>query len=116
MKNIIIIILIFICVSCSRYGKNGDGNGNLKHQFLTEECETKPDVVSWLFLHPQEKTICYQYYKNKKFTGTTVGYHENGNIAFIANYVNGEEVVEKRKKYDKNGTLIDTTTDYELYN
>jgi len=109
MKKLYILFVILSCISCSRYGKDGDGNGNLKHEVLIEECETKPDVVSWLFLHPQDKTTCYLVYKKKKFTGTSVGYHENGTIAFIAKYKEGEEVVEDRKEYDKHGVLITET-------
>ncbi|WP_430411861.1 hypothetical protein [Kordia sp.] len=116
MKRVFIFLLILSCISCSKYGENGDGNGNLKHEFLTEECETNPDIVSWLFLHPQEKTTCYQLYKNKKFTGTSIGYHKNGNIAFISTYAKGEEVVEKRKIYDEDGVLIETANTYEVYN
>ena len=60
MKKIFITLLMLSCISCSKYGEDGDGNGNLRHDVLIEECETNPDIVSWLFLHPQDKT-CLLY-------------------------------------------------------
>jgi hypothetical protein len=106
MKKLYLFFIFISCISCTNYGEKGDGNGNLKHEFLTEKCESKPNYESWLFLRPENKTVCYQYFNGEKFSGTSIEYHYNGNTAFIYTYEEGEEIIEKRKTYDVNGTLI----------
>ncbi|MCT4628454.1 MAG: toxin-antitoxin system YwqK family antitoxin [Winogradskyella sp.] len=106
MKNMFYILLISVFFSCSKYGDDGDGKGNLKYQFLKEECHSSTDVMSFFFLRPEKTTKCYMTYNGEKFTGSAVEYHDNGKLKLYAVYDEGHENTDLRKEYFDNGQLI----------
>ena len=106
MKRLYIVILLVVFYSCNKYGKYGDGKGNLRFEMLKEKCKSKTSLISFLFLRPETTTTCYMVYDDEKFTGSTAEYYSNGQLKFITNFIEGREDVESRKEYFDNGQIV----------